>query len=263
MRKIKISHEVPICLLEDSRKFNDYDFCLPHLMDESPEYRDFFLESKKQDRYIIMDNSLHELGEAYDHKRLLHWINELLPDEFIVPDVWGDFNQSVRNAKTWMSMNFPKGVTRVAVVQAKSLGEAVSCAQIYKDLGYEKIAFTYGLPYYESLFPHCSQSFARIFGRITTLNEAYKCGVLTDNDRVHLLGASMPVEFSLYKNQECIESIDTSNPIMATLDGTKYTLEGLNNKPKSSMNENFGIPIEDINLGLLEHNISIFKKITV
>ncbi len=34
-----------------------------------------------------MDNSLHELGEAYDHKRLLHWVKELEPNEFIVPDV--------------------------------------------------------------------------------------------------------------------------------------------------------------------------------
>ena len=43
---------------------------------------------KKQGRYIIMDNSLHELGKAYNHERLLHWITELEPNEFIVPDVW-------------------------------------------------------------------------------------------------------------------------------------------------------------------------------
>ncbi len=33
MKKVKISHEVPFCLLEKSREFNDYDYCLPHLMD--------------------------------------------------------------------------------------------------------------------------------------------------------------------------------------------------------------------------------------
>ena len=37
-----------------------------------------------------MDNSLHELGEAYDFDRLKYWVNELEPDEFMVPDVWMD-----------------------------------------------------------------------------------------------------------------------------------------------------------------------------
>ena len=31
-------------------------------------------------RYIVMDNSLHELGEAYNTERLMYWINELTPD---------------------------------------------------------------------------------------------------------------------------------------------------------------------------------------
>ena len=57
---MKVSHEVPKCLLNNSREFNDYDYCLPHLLDEDKHYRDFFYESKKQGRYIIMDNSLHE-----------------------------------------------------------------------------------------------------------------------------------------------------------------------------------------------------------
>ena len=81
---MKVSHEVPKVLLNNSREFNDYDYCLPHLLDEDEYYRNFFYESKKQGRYIIMDNSLHELGKAYNHERLLHWITELEPDEFII-----------------------------------------------------------------------------------------------------------------------------------------------------------------------------------
>jgi len=259
---MKISHEVPLSLLEKSREFNDYDFCLPHLMDENPTYRDFFLESKRLGRYIVMDNSLHELGEAYDHKRLLYWVNELLPNEFVVPDVWADFNQSLRNAKQWIAMDFPEEVTRMAVVQAGSMGQAASCAQIYQDMGYQKIAFTYGLPYYEREYATNTQDTARVFGRVATIQECYHSGVLTDTNRVHLLGCSMPFEFGLYSNFKCIESIDTSNPVMATLDGTKYSIEGTHPKPKSNMNEHFEKPIDDINLELLEHNVNIFKKIT-
>jgi hypothetical protein len=39
---MKLSHEVPICLLEDSLKFNDYQYCLPHLLDQDEDYKDFF-----------------------------------------------------------------------------------------------------------------------------------------------------------------------------------------------------------------------------
>ncbi len=60
---IKVSHEVPICLLEHSLKFNHYDYCLPHLLDQNEQYREFFYKSKAEGRYIIMDNSLHELGK--------------------------------------------------------------------------------------------------------------------------------------------------------------------------------------------------------
>ena len=40
--KPKVSHEVPLQLLSDSKQFNDYDYCLPHLLDIHPEYEDYF-----------------------------------------------------------------------------------------------------------------------------------------------------------------------------------------------------------------------------
>ena len=144
MKKVKISHEVPFCLLNKSLEFNDYDYCLPHLMDQNEEYKNFFYESKKQGRYIVMDNSLHELGKAYNTKRLMYWIKEIQPDEFIVPDVWENYSESVRNAKIWSQIELPEGVTKVAVVQSKTKHYAYLCTKAYKDLGYKKIAYSYG-----------------------------------------------------------------------------------------------------------------------
>jgi hypothetical protein len=45
---IKVSHEAPLCLLSDSRLFNDYDYCLPHLMDEEPGYEEYFMGNPKK-----------------------------------------------------------------------------------------------------------------------------------------------------------------------------------------------------------------------
>ncbi len=261
MKKVKISHEVPFCLLEQSKEFNDYDYCLPHLMDQNEEYKNFFYESKKQGRYIVMDNSLHELGEAYNTPLLLHWVKEIKPDEFIVPDVWENYSESVRNAKIWSQIELPEGVTKVAVVQAKTQHYAALCTQMYKDLGYKKIAYSYGASYYNDVCPHPNKDFGKAIGRFMVINDLIKNGILSLKDRVHLLGTASPIEFGLYKNMECIESIDTSNPVMAGIEQKMYFDLGLPYKPEANMNNFQNIEEKDVNLEFIEFNVRKFREI--
>ena len=256
---MKISHEVPICLLDDSLDFNDYQYLLPHLLDQDEDYKKFFYEAKKEGVYIIMDNSLHELGHAYDRSRLIHWINELKPNEFIVPDVWQDTNASVVNAREWINVELPKEVTKVAVVQATNYTDAAVCYQIYKDLGYKKIAFSYGAEYYLNHSQHPNKNLAKALGRIEVVSRMYDMGLIKSTDRVHLLGCQVPQEFSWYKGMNFIETIDTSNPIMATLDGIQYGHNGLREKPKSNMNDNFYTT--EIDYNLLDWNLRMFRKL--
>jgi hypothetical protein len=261
MKKVKLSHEVPFCLLEKSREFNDYDYCLPHLMDENEEYRNFFYKSKEMDRYIVMDNSLHELGEAYNTERLMHWVNEIKPNEFIVPDVWEDYTTSVRNAKQWSKIELPEGVTKVAVVQAKSLHEAYLCVQSYKDFGYKKIAFSYGAQYYHDLAPHPDKDFGKAIGRFMVLSQMCEDKLLSPSDRIHLLGTASPIEFGLYKNIKCIESIDTSNPIMAGIEKRLYNNLGTSPKPIANMNQYQDVSKDSIETELIEYNVRKFREI--
>jgi len=257
---MKVSHEVPLSLLEMSKSFNDYDYCLPHLLDKYEEYKKYFQWAKENNRYIIMDNSLHELGHAYDESRLLHWINELKPNEFIVPDVWQNTSGSIVNAREWSSVILPKEVTKVAVVQATNFTDAVVCYQTYKDLGYKKIAFSYGAEYYLDHSNHPNKNIAKSLGRIEVVSKMYSMNLIRNNDRVHLLGCQVPQEFSWYKDMPFIETIDTSNPIMATLDGIQYGRNGLTEKPKSNMNDSFYI--DSINYELLDWNLKTFRKLT-
>ena len=261
MKKIKISHEVPFCLLTKSREFNDYDYCLPHLMDENEEYRVFFLNSKNVARYIIMDNSLHELGEAYNSDRLMYWVNKLEPDEFIVPDVWEDYAASVRNAKQWATVKMPANTTKVAVVQAKNIHEAMLCTQAYKDLGYKKIAYSYGASYYNDICPHPNKDLGKAIGRYMVIYDLYKQDVLSMFDRVHLLGTASPIEFGMYKNMPFIESIDTSSPIMAAIGEMPYTKMGLHIKPMANMNKHQDMSLDFVNEDLVEYNVEMFKQI--
>ena len=87
---MKVAHEAPIQYMRQVRGLTTYCYCLPHLLDENEDYKKYFQESKEMGRYIIMDNSLHELGHPYDSERLAYWLNYFKPDEFIVPDYWQD-----------------------------------------------------------------------------------------------------------------------------------------------------------------------------
>lgn len=258
---MKISHEVPRCLLTASPEFNDYDYCLPHLLDQDEEYLNYFKEAKSEGRYIIMDNSLHELGEAYDSKRLLHWVNFLEPDEFIVPDSWMNFHQTAAQAKHWLQYQYPKNTTLVAVVQGRDESDAYQCYHVLKDLGYQKIAFSYGATWYNKIVPHPNKDLGKALGRIFFISRLYSDGALSDRDRIHLLGCSVPQEFGWYRGMRFIESIDTSNPIMAALEGKLYDESGLSEKPQANMNDYFDINYEEVDYEHILHNVTMFREI--
>lgn len=262
MSKIKVFHEAPLSIMDKVQQHTDGDYCLPHLCDQRKEYADYFTSAKAKGRYIIMDNSLHELGSAYDTDRLLYWINIIKPQEFIVPDVWMDYNKSVESAKYWSTIDMPPETTKVAVVQATSIYDAIACCDMYKNLGYKKIAFSYGADYYSHLSPHPNKDLAKALGRIAAISKLYACGALESTDRIHLLGTCIPGEFQFYSDFPFIESIDTSNPVMAGLEKIKYVAPlGLTEKPKSNINNAFTSAVDDETYGVVLHNIKMFKTI--
>ena len=71
----------------------------------------------------------------------------------------------------------------------------------------------------------------------------------------------MPQEFGWYDNHPQIESIDTSNPIMAALEGILYSNNGLNKKPEANMNNYFNIDPNKVKYEDILNNVNKFKKI--
>ena len=67
-----------------------------------------------------------------------------------------------------VKLYFLENTTKVAVVQAKTIHEAATCYQTYKDLGYQKIAFSYGASYYNDVVPHPNHDLGKALG--TTLS---------------------------------------------------------------------------------------------
>ena len=207
-----------------------------------------------------MDNSLHELGEAYDTKRLLHWIEHLEPNEFIVPDVWLNQTATLDNAKYWMkNYELPENTTKVAVVQAKDYYESIQCYSILQMQGYQKIAFSYGADWYADEFPHPNPLVGKMMGRIMAISKMYKSNLIEKGDRVHLLGCALPQEFGYYADFPFIESIDTSNPIIHGLQGVKYSSLGLLTKSSTKIDQ-IEEELTTERLYDINHNLIRFKQ---
>ena len=257
---MKVSHEVPRCLLTSSPEFNDYDYALPHLFDQDEEYLQYFMDAKANGRYIIMDNSLHELGEAYNHKRLRYWVGVIEPDEFIVPDVWMRCAETAAQAKYWLQFKYPKKTKLTAVIQGENKNQAYLCANLLANLGYSKLCVSYGATWYNDFFPHTNADMGKALGRVRFVQGLLNLKELKDI-KFHLLGCSIPQEFGWYDNNPRIESIDTSNPVMAALDGIRYSSNGLNYKPKANMNDYFDIDFKDVDYSNIVHNTTVFREI--
>jgi hypothetical protein len=207
-----------------------------------------------------MDNSLHELGVAYNSKRLLHWIKELEPNEFIVPDVWMNCGQTAAQAKYWKQFKYPKKTKITAVIQGEDKNQAYLCANLLQNLGYEKLCVSYGATWYNDFFPHTNKDMGKALGRIRFVQGLLKLEQFKDT-KFHLLGCSIPQEFGWYDNHPQIESIDTSNPVMSAIEQIEYNHHGLDCKPEANMNEYFDMEENELEYGSVLYNVNKFRRI--
>jgi hypothetical protein len=249
---MKISHELPLSLMHHGYKWNDYDYCLPHLIDKYEQYRLYFQKARLDKRFIICDNGLFE-GVTHTTEDLLDKINLIRPNIFIVPDAWNDSAKTLVNAKSWM-INYreyiPVEVELMAVCQGKTLIELIATYQTLLDLGYKYIAFNHSSVAYKEMYDGIDTLKSQMYGRMEFIRNLVLKGTINKNVYHHLLGCSLPQEFMSYKDWDFIKSCDTSNPIIVGAQGKRYTDSGITFKPKEKiefyMEENLEDKIEDI-----------------
>jgi len=258
---MKISHELPLGLMHYGYEWNDYDYCLPHLIDKYLQYRVYFQKASLDNRFIIMDNGLFE-GVEHTTEDLLSKINLVRPNIFIVPDAWNDSAVTLRNAKSWMinhKQHLPEGVNLMAVCQGESLGELISTYQTLLDLGYTHIAFNHSSCAYFEMYPGLDPLKSQMYGRMEFIRKLVETNTISKNTYHHLLGCSLPQEYMCYKDWPFIKSGDTSNPILVGAEGVRYGDGGIDWKPKEKLEfyleQNLEGKIEDI-----KFNVQKFKQ---
>jgi hypothetical protein len=258
---MKISHECPLSLLEQSLQFNDYQYLLPTLWYKYPEYKQFMLSYRKQpNSFIIADNGIFE-GEVRSVQEQLDLINEIEPDIYIVPDEWNDSIITAKNAKYWKQFTLPERTKLMVVLQGKTVNELHLLYHNCIDLGYTHFALNHSSVVYQELGGSENKLANQSVGRVLLFEYFKSQNLIKENHYLHLLGCSTPQEFTYYRDNHpnLINSVDTSNPVITGILSQRYSDMGLLTKPENKIEEfmekDLAPQLEDITF-----NINKFKE---
>jgi hypothetical protein len=259
---IKIAHEAPLSIFNRVQEVTDYDYALVHLFEENNEYWEKFVRAKEIGREIILDNSIFELGTAFEPDKFALWIERLKPTWYIIPDALEDAKTTVKNVKEWVAPDW--GCKSIGVVQGKSYDEIVWC---YKEIEpfVDKVAISFDYHFFvnEDLNGALPTKYHHyMYGRDAMIHRLLADKVINENKPHHLLGCGLPQEFDSYRGYSWIDSIDTSNPVVAAIKGMRYdSTKGLQDKPSQKLYTMLDQKLSSYELQLALYNIECFRAI--
>ena len=242
---LTIFHEAPLSVFDKVHNMTGGDYFLANVLETNPEYLQKARESVAKGRHTILDNGVFELDKAMDFENFAKWICEIEPEYYIVPDVLEDGKSTIESMKMWIEnylVKVPYKCKIIGVAQGRNFSDFITCySYMSEHPAVNKIAIPFDFSWYCKGFAteHPNKLVNWAEGRKETLCTMIQDGLINPDKPHHLLGCSLPYEFGYYTNDECwnfIESIDTSNPVVAGLKGLEYIPGfGLNQKPSQKL----------------------------
>jgi len=273
---MKIAHEAPLFLYEESKAFNDYDHAIVPLFDRDEKYYEFFVESLKQGREVILDNE--STNNPVDAADFSGWIRKIYKDSkvgdtapltYILPYIQDDCEGSLKAAKDFLKRFKKLPGKPLAIIQGINFLELFKS---YHDM--YPIASKIGLPYnsaaYESFF-NTLKPVAPILekwtqGREVFIEELFHAGWLTKEKPLHLYGTAYPDEFGYYSHHHpelgnFFETANTADPIIRGSQEIEYDplvggREGIEVDFLDTMKKT-----EIRNVKIVKQNIKMFRSI--
>jgi hypothetical protein len=112
---IKLGLEIPDSVLSLVSPLCDYDFALAHRVLENESYRAFYSAQRRSGRFVLMDNSFHELGHPLSVGELFQAAKLINPSVLVAPDKLGEgdwtYQQFVQLAKDPRSRDYVLAAT--------------------------------------------------------------------------------------------------------------------------------------------------------
>jgi hypothetical protein len=215
----------------------------------------------------MLDNSIFELGTAFDSDKFADYIHELKPTYYIVPDVLEESKATMESF--WSFTNDYQMVPglKVGVVQGKTYDELITCYEFMA--GYaDYIAISFDYSFYQVIGratsdnPEQAKLERMCDGRQKLIDMLITDGIWEHTKPHHLLGCSLANEFSYYSNVKSIRSVDTSNPVVAGIVGQRYLKGiGLYNKPKVLLADLIDAELTADQMSDVIYNVEEFKNI--
>lgn len=259
---IKIAHEAPIVNMDSVRRHTDYSYALVHLLEEEPEYVKYFEKRRDEGDEVILDNSIFELGEAFDADRYEYWINRLKPTWYIIPDVLEDLRGTQMKARLWREWRDVPGKA-IGVVQGKTYEELIECYNFMdQEIEVDKIAISFDYSYYLNSVHSPNKWISYMLGRVKFIGDLVNEGIINKSKPHHLLGVALPQEGVYYREAyyDFIDSVDTSNPIVHGIKKVPYPAEGLFRKETQKLFELINYKCDTYQVGDILSNIMQFRK---
>ena len=256
---IKIAHEAPLSIFDKVQQITDYDYFLVHLFEENEEYLKKAQECVANGRETILDNSIFELGTAWDAGSFAYWVKAMKPTWYIVPDVLDQALPTIDLFNSFMDFYPDLPGKAIGVAQGSSYDELVSCYEYMKnDDRVDKIALSFDSPFFQE-YEGDNKYIKMMNARQDTLAKMLAEGVIDTSKQHHLLGCGLPQEFKAYVKYDWIDSLDTSNPVVHGIKDIFYDSNGLMNKASVKL---YTMIDEDVNdaWGTIEYNIKSFKS---
>lgn len=237
---IKCFHEAPKCMFEMVQRNTAGDYALVHLFEEDPEYLAMFKQAVEQGREVILDNSVFELGKAFDSEAFAKWVRALEPTWYIVPDVLEDGPATVDRFFRFIEHypNLPG--KHIGVAQGATLEEFIECYKAIEPYC-DMVAISFDYSWYNQMseLPNVWERLST--GRQKLLFYMHEQGIVNPNKPHHLLGVALPQEVKFYGHMQqlgvlkWIYSIDTSNPVVHGMKGIRYAECGLTKKESQKL----------------------------
>jgi len=257
-----ISHELPLDLIDERQDaFCDYMFVLLHKMIEDKEYCEKVYSYRNKGGIIYLDNSCFELGEALDNNLLYEYYEKCSPDILILPDTLGDYQKTINRTFEFIEAYPDTIINSMAVIQGSTPEEMIECYKRFtkfRDKNNRPFNMI-GIPFVFSWIPR--NSFLQANERVKLLSRMVNENIINHSFAHHLLGTWQAREFAYYTNYRWITSLDTSNPVMAAIDGVRYDDLGIMHKPISTFDTTYNMKSIDLDIELIYYNISQFRRI--
>lgn len=200
----------PIGIMKDVVGISATSMYLYHMFDDK-QYKKRFQEDSN---YRIVDNGVFELSSLPSDEKYILRILDLHPEEIIAPDVPHEVTKTIELTNNFIEKyeRDLKGISIQAVVQAKTLREAVEC---YKEYSENQSIATIGLPFRMN-FGNSKR------GRSELIGYLIKSNLFNPKKSVHLLGFSFLEEIIELSKLGIIRSCDSSKFYRHASQGISY-----------------------------------------